>query len=432
MKNMSQRERMLALAVGTLGVLVVSYIAYNWVSGSLRAKRAMAANLEREISDMEFMANRLARSTQERNQFIEKSLPSTTQVARTEYKAWLLEIASDHVGLVSPDVAVSEGSEKKNKKKGYTVYRTVRCTLTGIGTLKQHTQLLEEYYSANYLQRIVSLSFSPIAQQDPKTGRPMNRREYVRINLVTDGICLPDAEPREEDAPSRSPLREEEHVVMQHAELLTRDLFNPNGELPEIKTSGSRFYLDDEIEISLDAEDDDLFNKFNFELDENSIPESLRGLVNIEVAEDGQSATIVAPPLAEDRYELVVLVSDNGSPPEVVQEEVSFRVEERVVRETRRDPEPETIDIAELAFITAIVRDRNGDQIVWIDVKPEGEIYRLTVGDEFEIGSINGRIEEINGRTVIVAVEGERYKYVTNSSLADPEVLPGISATSSR
>ena len=424
MKNMSPREKKLALFVGVVGGLVFTFIGWQWYSQGVRQKKAAIANLERELSGMETTQALHRVSKNRERDYAAKSLPGEPQKANSEYRAWLLKLASEHIGLTDTDVAA--GASREEKSPQGVIYKTGRMDVKGQGTLLQIVQLLDEYYAADFIHRMERFSIVPVATK----GQGSDKRDNLQLSFTTEALLLPGVESRPEDAPERSPWRAPELAVASHRELLTRDPFNPGSDLPSVRTSGGRrFYLGEAIELSLSGSDDDLLNQLKFELDEASLPEELRG--KIKLTQEGEAeALLAAEPLAEGNYRFKVRVTDNGLPPEQVEEEVSFSVEERVVRQTPTEvkPEPKLVDFAEFSTITAVLRDVRGRPLVWINVKPEGEIYELTIGDEFEIGSVHGVVEQIEGRSVTVLVDGERFRYVTGDVLAEPEIITAVSA----
>lgn len=429
MKNMSPRERLLAMLVLIGGGAVGLFIAFDRFNNTLTTSKVRIEAMEREEADMDSIQVLYNRLSNERRDYAGKALPGSKTEAESEYISWLTHLATDTVGIERPAVGPKSGSEIKNKA-GMVVYETIRVQLKATCTLPQLAHLLDEFYAANYLHSVASLSVNPTSSGGANSRNAVENRRVI-VTLTADALCLADAPERTPNDELRHPNRTIEQVIADYRPLLTRDFFNPAGELPSLDTDiDSRIYVGDRIDIGLEAEDDDLMQQFTYEVDLDSLPEILKDKLALEQDFDSNSASISIPPLPEGNYEFMVRATDNGFPAEIVEERVRFTVRERVVE---KPDEPEVIveepgpDFAEFSKVTATTRDRLGRPAVWIDVKPEAEIYKLTEGDEFEIGSFRGVVKSIEGRFVTFLVDGELFRYVTGDILSEPEVLSSVS-----
>lgn len=74
-------------------------------------------------------------------------------------------------------------------------------------------------------------------------------------------------------------------------------------------------------------------------------------------------------------------------------------------------------------FLTAVVA-ANGRPQAWFTVRSTDQVLRLSQGDTLAIGQFQGTIQEIQGRDVIVALDGERWLMTVGESLAQALALP--------
>ena len=104
---MNQRERTLGLVVAALLVLVVGYFVFSTYSGWVQGLRNQISGLETTISDKDAKITRGQFAAKRLKEFAARSLPGNPEVARSLYKAWLLELAEGQVKLASPIVTSS-------------------------------------------------------------------------------------------------------------------------------------------------------------------------------------------------------------------------------------------------------------------------------------------------------------------------------------
>ena len=105
-----------------------------------------------------------------------RSLPSDTEVARSQYQDWLLGTAGT-VGL--KDLTVNS-SQPMNRKGLFSV---ISYSVRAKGSLDQLTAFLFEFYSAGHLHQIRSISMTPMQ----KTGE-------LDLSLTIEAASLPEAD----------------------------------------------------------------------------------------------------------------------------------------------------------------------------------------------------------------------------------------------
>jgi hypothetical protein len=177
---------MLAL-LGTLAVLQAGdWVLSNAIEGPLAARRATRARREKQIEDLKAD---LAQAREEANTFAlweSQSLPSDPDVARSLYQSWLLELVGK-VDFAGPHVDSGTPVERKG------LFRSITFSVRGRGTLTQLTEFLFEFYSANHLHQIRSLTITPLK----KTGE-------LDLSLSIEALVLPTADRSDQLAAGRS------------------------------------------------------------------------------------------------------------------------------------------------------------------------------------------------------------------------------------
>ena len=89
----------------------------------------------------------------------QQSLPTDTEVARSLYQAWVVELVND-VGLAGPSVNSSEPSNHQG------IYHSLAFSVRGRGTLEQLTKFLFAFYQTDLLHQIRSVNITPVAKSD--------------------------------------------------------------------------------------------------------------------------------------------------------------------------------------------------------------------------------------------------------------------------
>ena len=83
----------------------------------------------------------------------------------------------------------------------------------------------------------------------------------------------------------------------------------------------------------------------------------------------------------------------------------------------------ESPDEAAKAFITSLIEGEGGWQMA-VRMSDSGKVSYFRVGDEIQIGQFIGRVEDIDGRRVIVSQEEKRVQIFGGKNLGQAVVLP--------
>ena len=141
-----------------LGVLILiglvrlgDYVLNSWIAGPLHERRATAAELQDTIGKY----RKVLAETREAGKRISvwqiQSLPSNTEVARSSYRNWLLDLVNT-AGVKSATVDSATPANRRG------VYQALAFTVRGQATLDQLTRLLFDFSAAGHLHRLQSIN----------------------------------------------------------------------------------------------------------------------------------------------------------------------------------------------------------------------------------------------------------------------------------
>ena len=101
---MTQREKLLAGAVGVLVLLVFGSLAFNQFQDAVDAKDAEIRNLTSRVQTEKFTIDTKGlRARKQYNDYLDRSLPGIPAVASSRYSDWLRQVVED-VGLENSKV----------------------------------------------------------------------------------------------------------------------------------------------------------------------------------------------------------------------------------------------------------------------------------------------------------------------------------------
>jgi hypothetical protein len=379
---MTKREKILAMAVGSLALVMGAVYLFNSISTSFDRKSTELLDLEQTISQQKrtVMFGNEARGRMKN--LVTRSLPSDRALARSNYTAWLLNHAVD-AGFTSVKVTPVVGRSQGD------VYYEHTFLVSGFGSLKELTEFLYNFYEVDYLHRIDSLRAKPI------TGS-----KQLDLSITVDALSLTNADENQSlaDPPAnRLAYGEVENYL---EAIVNRNQFAPANKPPQLVSPGS---VEGNPNLAMsftltgsDPDEDDL----RFEFD-GTPPEGARI--------DTSSGTVRWTPPEIGEYEIAVRVTDTGFPPQS---------DSKIVKLVVVDPPVATapsaiFDPATQAVITGITQIGH-EREIWVSVRTEGKVLRLREGDQLNVGSILGVVSRIrmseaeiktnDGRTIIVGL----------------------------
>lgn len=208
---MNQREKILAAGVGAVAVLFGGQWLYNAMyAAPLEARQSETTRLRDDIAKRELELARFRKASQELKRWRTQSLPSDTEVARSQYQAWLVQLVG-LAGWVNPNVDSSEPLSRKG------MYDALSFSVRGRGTLEQLTQFLFAFYRADHLHQIRSLSITPA-----------QRGDELEIAMAVEALALNDAD-RKDRLASRVSDRLSSESLADYKTIAERNLFGVGG-----------------------------------------------------------------------------------------------------------------------------------------------------------------------------------------------------------
>ena len=394
MKN--PRERLFAVIVGCVAVLLVGYFVYSWIAGQFSRRATEIANLQKQIKDFERTANKGRAAARKIAQYEERSLPANPEVASTHYQTWLVA-EMELAGLDTPKMNLesNQGGDKDPFIK--QVYQ-----VDAMGTLPQVVELLHAFYRMDWLHRITSLTLSPL--KDSK---------WLDVRMKVETLSLRKASNPEKLLPRASNRLDLGDAEAYYDAIVGRNLFGPRNNEPKITLSGSLdVFLGREAELTFKFIDPDPLDQVAFKMLESGAPDAKL---------DTLTGKFTWTPKEEGKYEFVVEGQDDGFPAKASNRE-KFVIN---VRPQNAPPPPVIFDFAKFTMLTALL-DIDGQGEVWLHVRPTGQMVTLHQGDQFEIGSMKGTVSEIGEYDFCFDFEGKRRKLSKGELLDQAKVINDV------
>jgi hypothetical protein len=208
---MNKREIILAAGVAALGVAYGGNWAFqSYYVAPLEERQARIASLREDIGKRELDMARFRKANQKLKSWQAQSLPSDTEVARSLYQAWLVELVGK-AGFLSPNVDSTEPVTRKG------LYSSLSFSVRGRGTLEQLTGFLYDFYHADHLHHIQNLNLTPVPRTDE-----------LDIALSIEALSLPDAQ-RKDQLTTRTSDRLASAERADYAPIYQRNLFGGGG-----------------------------------------------------------------------------------------------------------------------------------------------------------------------------------------------------------
>ncbi|MEM9586892.1 MAG: cadherin repeat domain-containing protein [Planctomycetota bacterium] len=383
---MNQRERFLAIGVGAmLGLLVLNY---GWSSyrGAIKKRQDRLESLagrEMQLTEQQLQGELALRQMAE---YKVRSLPSDPDRARSLYSAWLLANLQDHDfggSTVDPSMPIPVGD----------VYQRYGFSVRAETDLEHLTEWLYDFYGMDYLHRIRSLDVT----------KQKNGRLRVQMSIEAAGLNLAEADA---PAPKQRSWRVGPELAEYYDAIMNRNFFSPPNQEPKYRGRPSiEAIAGRRSESKLEFTDPD-GDALDYEL-VGDVPES----VNLQ----GSSLRINAEQPGE--IEVTVLASDRGFPRMTAKQTLVVKV----VDPPEPKPEPEAqpeYDDAKQTVLTGLVQGRD-DWTAWMNVRTKGKTLKLRVGDQFEIGTLKGKVVEVSPKYVTLEIDGRRFDLGPNVPLAE-------------
>lgn len=393
---MNQRERMLAIVVGCLGLVLVLWFGWAYVDGQFRKRRDRLRGLESDIGNFQRQIMQSQTAARKLTEYENRSLPPNAEEAKSLYQDWLLTKIIES-GFAEPQVRALSSKEERD------LYVEHNFVITGKATLRQSVDFLHAIYTADYLHRITSLVLKPLKD---------NRQLEVTINIdAVSMMTAPEATALHGLKSQRLalPTKEKYYEI-----ILGRNLFGPQNQPPKVTISGSKdLTINRPAGLAVKGTDPDPDDKVTYKALELPAPEAKFN------ERTGQLDWI---PNKLGKYKLVVEVQDNGYPRSPVKQEIALNVvEARAPIETR----PTGFDQSKFTVLSGVI-EVDGERQIWLHNRTQRDgMLKLRIGDAFEVGTIKGTVESI-GLTdfTFVSEDGKVRRLAKGGSLYEAAEAP--------
>ena len=235
------RKRLLYFALGAMVIyLGGDYLLHNYVDVPLEQRENRKSQLEKKIKKkkQELAASKEAAG---RLAVLEKSsLPSDTEIARSLYRTWLLDLVEK-----ADFQAAHVDSGPATSRKGF--YESLSFSVRGKGSLSQLVKFLFDFYRAGHLHKIQSLNLTPLG-----TGGGLD------ILMTIDALVLPGAASKDQLSTVTSTRLVGERLA-DYVIIVQRNMFGAGGESDASRqaflTAVTRDSGEAEVWISLRGQD---------------------------------------------------------------------------------------------------------------------------------------------------------------------------------
>jgi hypothetical protein len=389
----NQRERLFAIIVGAVAIVVVGFFVYGWIYGRFDTRTKEIARLKDEIKKFDRQSALGRAAARKIADYEQRSLPANPESARTGYQTWLVH-EMETAGLIEPDVRLgnSQGSDKD-------LFIRHPFQVEASGTLPDVVEFLHAFYSVDWLHRITQLKLHPV--KDSK---------LLDISLHIDTLSLRKASSVDKLEPRPSNRLSLPDRDAYYDTVVARNFFGPRNVEPKISISGSlESFFPREVELTIKGTDPDPYDQVYYKLVESSAPDAKL---------DPITGKFTWTPKAVGTYEFVVEGVDDGFPAKFSnREKFVLNVKEQKI--TAQTP---TFDFAKFTDLTAVL-DVDGQGEVWLHVRPLGRIEVLHQGDQFEIGTVKGTVSQIGDYDFCFDFEGKRRKLAKGELLDQAKVI---------
>lgn len=209
-----RRRLLYGAAVLVLGLYFLDVGYRRYYEEPIRAAESRKTALQKQIRKGKLELAKAKRATQILPELQQRALPYDLERARSSYQSWLLSLV-EKSSLSAPKV--DSGEPITHAANGQILYQTISFSVRGRGNMRQITQLLYDFYSAGHLQKIRTLSFSPVGAAD-----------LVDVSIAIEAIALPTAD-RESELSSVLSERLASSNVMDYQSVARRNLFQAGG-----------------------------------------------------------------------------------------------------------------------------------------------------------------------------------------------------------
>ena len=427
-KNMTPRERFLALSVGSLLPLLLVYWGFSSFTRGYFANRVQITGIRNQIMDQQDLQSEAAMAQQRRFFYRDHSLPSNANIARIEYQAWLEDMLSNKAGLkvelIKPidakpiHYSAKAGSTKTNIAQQFS------WEVTAKGNLAQLLTMLREFKKLEMTHRISAININPLTVGG--TGNEAaNRTGLLKISAQIDAISMVDSDATRD---FKNDLLVDEGSLQKMSDaILVRNMFGPANIPPRITSSTSKSAETGElVTFDITAEDPDELNGVGFELVDCKIEGAI-----LKPTDNPMKVLFEAPALPVGKHTFLVRATDNGFPSKSSEKSYSLTVNEKRIVEDKPEPGKPAFHHAQATRITGITTDRTGRTTCWIHVQTTNDRYQPAVDESFELDKQKWTVKEIKSKSkqVVFEVDNNLVTVSVGSTLDKPVLTEALTTT---
>ena len=152
------RKRMLYFGLGAIVLYIAGdHALKTYIDAPLEQRQARKEQLEKKIKKKKKELAESKEAARKLAVWEKSSLPSDTEIARSLYRTWLLDLVEK-----SDFQSAHVDSGPATSRKGY--YDSLSFSVRGKGSLHQVVTFLYDFYRAGHLHKIQSLNLTPLGK----------------------------------------------------------------------------------------------------------------------------------------------------------------------------------------------------------------------------------------------------------------------------
>jgi len=385
------REKVLSVGVAIAVSVVVGNYGLQSIRKGLEVKSNEADRLRTEVTRRETVITDGLLDRIKINRVSTGSLPTNREKAAADYRSWLITLINDAGLSQSKQTFIGDTDEKG-------VYRKLKFTVSGRGTIENLTKLLHQYYSKDYLHRISQLKISLVPRE----------AYQLDINLVSEVLAI-DAASATQEEPTTTSHRIAKSIQQYDETIVGRNLFSPANHQPKLSTTAAAPAIKGEpINYTPSVSDSDPGQSVRFEII-GDYPEEMRI--------DGATGALAWTPQATGNTDITIRATDSGLPATWAEQKVTIAVSDPPPPIAPPKPEPK-MDVAAQSFVSGLTAGREGPQ-AWVRSRMDGKTIYLKKGDQLSLGTVQGTVISVGANYMELETEGVRWTVGLDESLAD-------------
>jgi hypothetical protein len=420
-ENLSPREKMLAMVVGSLAPIMILFFGFMWFMDRYDTNSSEIDDLMSQIEIQEEKTRQGILAAQRQRYYRKTSLPAIQGRAKNAYKAWLDHVVLEEAGMTYDGVRFKEAGGLEFERDPVAIRSAM--TLRPKATLPQLIKFLHAFYSADHLHRINKLSIKPVSKSN--RGKAPILTGELQLDIEVEMLSLVDGPERMESFPVWENELPELDEYSQR--ILSRNIFGPANNAPAFKKprkleftiAKSKEDADGKYEtIQVEATDADADDLLAFELfQESGADESIA----IELGDQPRTASKrkislrIPKQHKATRIPISMGVVDDGMPAK--SNEIKFTVVFKKPTVKPKKPDPVLVDLATLSFVKGLMKGVDGRWTALVFVKSDP--HKLAAGDSLELGKKEWKVVEVSKERVTFEIDGKRKTLGVDNALSD-------------